>query len=362
MHVCLVATGFSDYSVEAASALAARCRVTLIADANHISRDSDQEKVQAFAQAGELHLFRQHRLPFRLAACVSVLSQIIRARPDAVILHEHAHPHLSWLHRQISRVAPTLLIVHDPMPHTGNDSVLASRNRHAIEIERSHASAFLLHGEYCQNLLRQQMPDDPRPMLIIPHGPILHPHTEPAHSQGKRILMFGRMEAYKGLDILLEAARLLAQRAPEIELRLAGNGPELDRLETKFIELGTTSIYKGFVPRDLALQEFSDCALVVAPYSEATQSGVVAAAFANGRPVVASRVGGLPDFITDGSDGTLVTPGDPEALANALMTLTLDPATLTRMSINATHKIMNEMSWDRFAAIVLSLLKSREPN
>ena len=92
---------------------------------------------------------------------------------------------------------------------------------------------------------------------------------------------------------------------------------------------------------------------MVAPYSEATQSGVVAAAFANGRPVIATAVGGLPDFVIHNRNGLLVPPHDPLALADAILAIIEDRALLARLSAGAAASAAMEMSWDRFADIIL---------
>jgi glycosyltransferase involved in cell wall biosynthesis len=89
---------------------------------------------------------------------------------------------------------------------------------------------------------------------------------------------------------------------------------------------------------------------VVLPYLEATQSGVLAAAVANGRPVVASDVGGIPDVVVDGRTGVLTPPGDAGALADALGRLLGEPATLARMGAAAAGLADADLNWDDIAA------------
>jgi glycosyltransferase involved in cell wall biosynthesis len=161
------------------------------------------------------------------------------------------------------------------------------------------------------------------------------------------------MEAYKGLEVLLAAMRLLRDAGSTIELRLAGSGPELDRLRQEFEALPLSSIESGFIPHERAIAEFGDAALVVAPYIEATQSGVISAAFGNGRPVVASAVGGIPDFVIHGKNGLLVPPNDPRALADTLRTVLNDRALLESLSNGARLSAETDLGWGIFSDKVI---------
>jgi glycosyltransferase involved in cell wall biosynthesis len=161
--------------------------------------------------------------------------------------------------------------------------------------------------------------------------------------------MFGRMEAYKGLGVLLGAMRLLQGTGSKIELRIAGAGPDLDALRQDFEALPFCSIESRFVPREMAIAEFGDAALVVAPYTEASQSGVISAAFANGRPVIASAVGGIPDFVIHGRNGLLVPPNDPRALVDALRTAIGDRSLVDSLSDGAQLTAETDISWSKFA-------------
>ena len=94
--------------------------------------------------------------------------------------------------------------------------------------------------------------------------------------------------------------------------------------------------------------------VVVAPYSEASQSGVVAAAFANGRAVIASRVGGLPDFISDGVNGLLVPPSDAGALSKAIQRWAASSDLQTRLNDGARLTAETTISWETAARSIIS--------
>jgi glycosyltransferase involved in cell wall biosynthesis len=148
------------------------------------------------------------------------------------------------------------------------------------------------------------------------------------------ILFFGRLSAYKGLDVLYAALPAIAERVPDVRVVIAGRpspgfiAPALPTLPD------TAEVVTHFGPIDASLLRclFEEASVVVLPYVEASQSGVAQTAYAFGKPVVASAVGGLPEDVVDGETGCLVPTGDPAAVARAVGDLLLDPARRARMT------------------------------
>jgi len=138
--------------------------------------------------------------------------------------------------------------------------------------------------------------------------------------EGNVALFFGHVRPFKGLDLALRAWSLMKTDALLVvageiwfnaEERYRGLARELGvadrvRFETRFI------------PDDEIADWFAAADVVVAPYRSEAQSGVALTAFHFARPVIATRVGGIPEAIEDGREGLLVSPENPEALANAL--------------------------------------------
>ena len=140
------------------------------------------------------------------------------------------------------------------------------------------------------------------------------------------ILFVGQPGAFKGLDVLLEAYRELADLAPLV-LMLAEHG---DR--RKHFPPGVTVVRN--VPHAQVVAGWKHCAVGVVPSIWPEPFGqVVVEAMACGKPVVASAIGGIPDIIVDGQSGLLVEPGNVQALQEALRTLLLDPARRAQMGI-----------------------------
>lgn len=333
-RVCLLATTFVDYSANLAAQLTPHHEVVLIAD-KRLAKEPTTARVIAGLprERCKIALLSQARIWNRFFFVVSALLLIVRFRPAVLISHEHAHPHVAWLFRVASWLSRSVLIVHDPSPHVGRDTDLVQRNRWARDWQRSAAREFLAHGSYCVDQLNMLV-GVRRVITNIPLAPQFYPELPFEFTTGNRLLIFGRMEEYKGLTVALEAIKHLRSSGVQFDVRVVGSGPELDRLQQQLLALDCTVVNR-FVTVAEALEHFEWASVVVAPYLEATQSGIVALAFACGRPVIASAVGGLPDFVLAETNGILVPPRDPEGLARSLEHLLRDEHRLAVLSSNA---------------------------
>jgi glycosyltransferase involved in cell wall biosynthesis len=145
-----------------------------------------------------------------------------------------------------------------------------------------------------------------------------------------RVLFAGRILAYKGLDLLVEAVELLRGQGLPVELGVYGRGEIDASLRRRLRALGA-SVVNRWLSHDELAEAFSKHDVVAAPHVEASQSGVVAAAFGAGLPVVATPVGGLVEQVTSGVNGLIAHAATPHALACALRQLAENPAELAHL-------------------------------
>lgn len=317
MRLAFFASNFLDYSLEFASELGLSHDVLLLVDGRRLQKEAGDALIVKAAKRTRLVPFRQHTGPLWPKTTATVIAKLAAFRPDTIIAHEDWRPYVGMTVRLAAKIARLVLIVHDPVPHIGRDGENARRNAWQVDGFRAIASHLLVHGERCAATLKSVLKVQ-RPITSIPHGPILRPrNVEPPPGTG-RLLMYGRMEAYKGLPILLQACRILDAQSCDYHLTLAGMGPELSALQQDFRALRSCTVRNDFISREDSIQLFRECDFALAPYTGASQSGVIAAAFANGRPVIASDVGGLPDVVQDRRNGFLVPAGNPQALADAI--------------------------------------------
>jgi glycosyltransferase involved in cell wall biosynthesis len=138
-------------------------------------------------------------------------------------------------------------------------------------------------------------------------------------------LFIGVLEAYKNVDGLAEAWRLLAPRLPHAQLRLIGSGSQTELVEQLVAELPDQTSWTPSLDSNQVAQALDQATLLVLPSRSEGLGRVIIEALCRGRPVVGTRVGGIADLIQDGVNGLLVEPGDTHALADALHHLLAHP-------------------------------------
>jgi glycosyltransferase involved in cell wall biosynthesis len=156
-------------------------------------------------------------------------------------------------------------------------------------------------------------------------------------------LFFGRIERYKGLDVLFEALGHLEAIGLECNIVVAGQGL-LPALPLKLERVRLVCINR-FIADEEVRSLFSGCDAVLVPYVDATQSGVVPMAYAFGKPVIASKVGALDEIVIDDVTGVLVPPGNARELADSVLMLAKDRVKIERLAAGATEYMESNLSW-----------------
>jgi len=203
---------------------------------------------------------------------------------------------------------------------------------------------------------------DPARVHVIPHGAFDYLTRQPdevplsdelAAVTDPVILFFGLIRPYKGVDVLLEAFRAVEGAELWVVGRPLGMSVESLR-ELAARAPGTVR----FVPRFVSDQElpayFRRADVVALPHRDAEQSGVLYAALAFGKPIVMSDVGGFAEVARTGA-GSLVPPGDPEALAERLTDLLASPEEREKLAEAAVAAATGPYSWELVASQTMAL-------
>jgi glycosyltransferase involved in cell wall biosynthesis len=175
------------------------------------------------------------------------------------------------------------------------------------------------------------------PADVFPAFMDLEPFLGPVQPLPERpqALFVGVLELYKNVDGLAEAWRLAARAVPGARLRIVGSGTRTDVVERLLADLPEQTTWTNRLETaEVALALDGSTALVLPSRSEG-MGRVVVEALCRGRPVVATRVGGIPDLVRDGENGLLVEPGDTAALAEALVRLLGEPELAERLAARA---------------------------
>lgn len=287
----------------------------------------------------------------RAGALQRVRQTIVGLAPDAI---HFTGPHL-WnlplVQALKRRGLPVIHTIHDLVPHKrkGTAALLPLWNGSVLR----HADRILVHAEQYRNRLlgrgfpswkvhytpllhlflsyegthrADQLARDPL-TAVTRHPPPATPHS---------FLFFARLRKYKGIELLLQAWQRVqdsaATKQPPCKLILAGSGA-LHELWPGTLP-PNVEVQNGWIMDEEALALFRRSALLLLPYTAATQSALVGAAYYFGKPVLATRSGALPEYVVDGQTGYLVAPGDVDALARALQQALASPERLWRMGRN----------------------------
>ncbi len=216
---------------------------------------------------------------------------------------------------------PVAVVVHDAEPHPGDGFPLLMQLQRRSVLRADAVIALSTHVAAQLRARRMVRAGAPLITARLPpfdFGPIPPPV---AHDGPPRLLVFGRLLPYKGLDLLEAALRRLGE--PRAEIRIVGSGPESTTLAALRAHPAVTVDNRWVAEAEIAaLLSWSDA--LVLPYREASQSGVAGSALAAGRPVLATRVGGLAEQLAGETLAILCEP-EPASLATGLAQLLAQP-------------------------------------
>jgi L-malate glycosyltransferase len=226
----------------------------------------------------------------------------------------------------------------------------------------------------CMAIQTQTLTPELKDIAITPFGVDLtcYSSIKPEPAVQKTKLVIGTVKTMKhkyGIDTLIEAFALLLQsihtklgpETPKLELRLVGGGeqiPELQRLAARLGIIDKVN-FVGHVPHKEVPQELAKLDIYVALSRLDSESFGVAVieAGAAGRPVVVSDAGGLPEVTVEGQTGFIVLRENPQAAAEMIEKLVLDPELRNKMGIAAQNHVAQNYSWDASIACMLDIYR-----
>lgn len=164
------------------------------------------------------------------------------------------------------------------------------------------------------------------------------------------VFAIGRHVPQKGFDVLLYAMAQLAAKGKSCDLILAGDGMEHEPLKhlAAQLALGDRVVFPGRVEHSTAMQLFAGCEVFVLPSRHEPFGIVNLEAMAVGKPVIATRVGGVPEIVVDDENGLLVPSENPDALAAGISRLLEDEALRLRLATNG-RAMSKQFTWTRIA-------------
>jgi glycogen synthase len=292
-----------------------------------------------------------YRFPFWRGSGYSIIDHLVEIRQKVIKLKNAFTPDLvhinavgggNFFHLTTANADPLLVTLHGEWE--SRIEPVVGRTLRAADWVVGCSAAILNRG-------RQLVPEITARSSVIHNGlelPSLAP--KPLPFNGARLLCLGRLLSYKGFDLALDAFAKIVAYFPNARLVIVGDGPERRNLEQQIArsKLAGSVELAGLVAPHQVPTLINSATLVLIPSREEAFSLVALEAALMARPVVATRVGGLPEVVLHGQTGLLVDSGNPDALAEAVRFLLADSEVTKRMGQTARNRAMEKFSWNQY--------------
>lgn len=356
LRVLSISRGFEDYVVEFANALSIYAEVHLVVSLKDewISASLTPTVQVFYSKAPRVSSLAN------LRALLRIIGYIKKIHPDIIHIQSGAGWELA-LKPLFPRI-PLVVTMHDLTKHPSwsEQSLQFRFQQWMLDLAIYFANVLIVHGEFmaamAQKLCRKRGLS--KRIKNIPHGIIsrygngvARVHLE---SPGN-VLFFGSLNKYKGVEYLIMAEPLIRDIIPDVNIRIEGNTNQ-------------KAYYQGLIKSDSKIQMILERAddrrvvelfqwadVIVLPYIEASQSGVLQLAMAYCIPPVVTHVGGLPEVVANGVSGLVVPPHDTKALADAIIQLLSDIELRGRVIQAQKEAQSGRYSWANIAQETLGL-------
>lgn len=295
-----------------------------------------------------------------IIAQLDLVRRIAKINPDKIIIAGQLEFFGFMLYVFRKKIVMT---VHDPFPHSGEKTF---RKMFFRKIAFKLIPNFvLLNGRQKEEFKEYWHLRDNQ--ICVNHlGPydctnlFLSKNDEKKErNTGYNILFFGRISKYKGIEYLLKAMTIVHEQIPEATVTIAGRGQMYFDI-SPYKDLPYVEIANRFIDITELANLLYKCSLVVCPYTDASQSGVVLTAFAMNKPVIASNVGAMAEYIENGKTGVLVPPKDVQPLANALIDILGNKNKLSEMVKNIKERNLSDTNgWKGIARKYIQFYKNK---
>jgi len=312
----------------------------------------------------EIGRVRIYRFPFQKALAQRDINEIKQISAKVILLKKHIRPdiiHINTIqpslfffyHTRSSYPVPFILTLHQPpVGPPGNSSLLHNTISSADWITAvSH------------NLLskaRHYAPGIESKSSVIPNG-LECPHTKPSPLSFKNptLLCMGRLIKDKGFDLAVDALKNILKYFPGANLIIAGDGPERKYLEKKALNLDLSNAvrFTGWVPPEEVPDLMNKAAIVVVPSRWEPFCLVALQAAQMGRPVVASKTGGIPETVLDKKTGLLFKKESRKDLEEKILFLVQNPSVSLKMGKTARKRAEEDFNMERVVKQYDSLYK-----
>ena len=271
----------------------------------------------------------------------SLVRQIRAFQPD-VIHFQQGHTWFNFALPLLKSI-PLVITIHDPRHHVG-DRASRITPQQIMDFGFRRADHVIVHGETLKRQVVEHLHLRPERIHVILRVAIGNKNAQStSEDDGRTVLFFGRIWEYKGLKYLIQAEPMIAAAVPDAQIVIAGEGEDFKPYRRMINGSARFVVHNRFLSMAERDEIFRRASVVVLPYIDATQSGVVPLAYSYGKPVVATNTGALAESVIDGQTGRVVPPRDSAALGAAIIELLNNPTRRKAMGAAGRQKL--EVEW-----------------
>lgn len=284
-------------------------------------------------------------LPFKLEKHANTLASF---KPDAVVITMNSPFAWPFIRALKNRGIKVLYVVHDAEPHPGDYARLWQRLTQD-QLIRGADRVVALSRSVAERL-RDRIPASADKISVVPLENVYPTNRASLHDfqyagSTLRFLFYGRLLPYKGLDLLAQALEPL-KVYPNWQLTIAGSGPLAPNVRRAFAGLPQVNLELDWITEQRTVELFSSHHLLLCPYSEASQSGVIAEALSWAMPCAVMPTGALPEQIGFGAAGLIADTMDADGFRRSLQTILEQPSRLTELSRGAASLLQDRQNRD----------------
>jgi len=295
--------------------------------------------------------------------------EIVRFHPD-ILHYQDGTDLISSLFVHLFWTKKIYTTFHDVQMHPESQGW---RKRWVRWMLRLRSSRFFVHGNILKTMFCSLYPRvEPSRVVAIPMGVHnfalfdFYSREEPIQKPADTVvfLHFGWIAPRKGTHVLLEAFHTLRKKYDHVALVIAGrvgHEPYYQRLQRLAQELAVEGV--TWITREISWREggklYREADVVVLPYLEISQSGVVPVAYGFGKPLIATSVGGLVEVVHDHETGILVPPSDKEALLEAMEFFVRHSECITSYGQRGKQLLEEAFSWSIIADTLVNVYQGR---
>ncbi len=344
MRIVMIAFSNLEYTIELTEGLAGLEDVTLMIPRRELNRFG--RVIQPHVKVVPFY-FPRMRYPTNVPMVYEIIRKLYAMKPDVI----HLQKGTPWFNIFLFLLKKFCLVT------TIHDVILLDWPSQRIPFFTylppiKYSRQLIVHGEKLRDSMVKEFGRPAKDINVLPRG-VNSIYTRyvkaDVEEEPHTIMYFGRIWEYKGLKYLIDAEPLISEKVPDLKIIIAGKGEDFQKYYDMMVHKERFVVYNEFISDSKVNELFQRASLIVLPYVDGSQSGIVPQAYAFRKPVVITDVGSLPENVDQGVTGYVVPPRDTRSLADAIIDLLLNDAKRKRMGENALAKVRGELAWDNIA-------------